>query len=53
MASSKTRRKTKAKTKTKSDKADDFLSVARRLGANESRERFEATLKKIAKAKPK
>jgi len=32
--------------------ADDFISVARRLGADESKERFEAKLKKIAKAKP-
>jgi hypothetical protein len=28
-------------------------SVARRLGADESKERFEAKLEKIAKAKPK
>ena len=33
--------------------SDDFVSVARRLGADESKERFEAKLKKIAKAKPK
>jgi len=33
--------------------ADDFVSVARRLGADESKEHFEAKLKKIAKAKPK
>jgi hypothetical protein len=31
---------------------DDFISVARRLGADENKERFEAKLKKIAKAKP-
>jgi hypothetical protein len=31
---------------------DDFVSVARRLGADESKERFEAKLKKIARAKP-
>ena len=30
--------------------ADDFISVARRLGADESKERFEAKLKKIAKS---
>ena len=49
-----------AKTKTKpqpakvkkSSEPDDFVSVARRLGADESKERFEAKLKKIAKAKP-
>jgi hypothetical protein len=44
------------KPKVKCDKAatlhapDDFVSVARRLGADESKERFEAKLKKIAKA---
>ena len=27
---------------------EDFVSVARRLGADESKERFEKTLKKIA-----
>lgn len=32
---------------------DDFVSVARRLGADEDKERFEAKLKKIALAKPK
>ncbi len=32
--------------------SDDFISVVRRLGADESKERFEAKLKKIAKAKP-
>lgn len=32
--------------------ADDFLSVARRLGADESKEHFEAKLKRIARAKP-
>jgi len=35
------------------NEADDFVSVARRLGADESKERFEEKLKKIAKAKPK
>jgi hypothetical protein len=28
---------------------DDFVSVARRFGADESKERFEAKLRKIAK----
>jgi hypothetical protein len=36
----------------KDKEPDDFVSVARRLGADESKERFEAKLKKIAKAKP-
>ena len=31
---------------------DDFVSVARRLGTDEDRRRFEAMLGKIAKAKP-
>jgi hypothetical protein len=35
------------------DQPDDFISVARRLGADESKERFEKKLKKIAKANPK
>jgi len=30
---------------------DDVVSVARRLGADEDKERFEAKLKKIAQAK--
>ncbi len=30
---------------------DDFISVARRLGADEDKERFEATLGRIARAK--
>ena len=33
--------------------ADDFVSVARRLGADEDKATFEAKLAKIAKAKPK
>lgn len=33
--------------------SDDFVSVARRLGADESKARFEAKLGRIAKAKPK
>ena len=36
-----------------SSESDDFVSVARRLGADEDKERFEAKLKKIARAKPK
>lgn len=32
---------------------DDFKSVARRIGADEDKGRFEAKLGKIAKAKPK
>jgi hypothetical protein len=35
--------------KAKKDSADDFVSVARRLGADESKERFEEKLKKIVK----
>jgi hypothetical protein len=34
------------------DQPDDFVSVARHLGADESKERFEKKLGKIAKAKP-
>jgi hypothetical protein len=33
-------------------KSDDFVAVARRLGCDENKERFEAKLRKIAKAKP-
>jgi hypothetical protein len=36
----------------KPKKTDDFKSVARRLGCDEDKARFEAKLKKIAKAKP-
>jgi hypothetical protein len=32
---------------------DDFVSVARRLGADEDKATFEAKLAKIVKAKPK
>jgi hypothetical protein len=35
----------------KKDEPDDFVSVARRLGADESKERFERKLGKIALAK--
>jgi hypothetical protein len=47
----KARRKTVPKKKL--SEPDDFVSVARRLGADESKERFEAKLKKIATVKPK
>jgi hypothetical protein len=33
--------------------SQDFESVAKRLGADEDKDRFEAKLGKIAKAKPK
>jgi hypothetical protein len=33
--------------------SDDFVSVARRLGADEDKGRFERKLGKIARAKPK
>ncbi len=33
--------------------ADDFISVARRLGADEDKATFEAKLAKIAKVRPK
>ena len=36
-----------------SSKPDDFESVARRLGADEDKARFEAKLGKIAKASPR
>lgn len=41
----------KAKSKAKPKRDDSFESVAKRLGADESKERFEAKLGKIAKAK--
>jgi hypothetical protein len=47
----KTKPKPKPKPKLPAGKADDFLSVARRLGADESKEHFEVKLKKIAKPK--
>lgn len=43
----------KAKSRTKRAQKDDFVSVAKRLGADEDKARFEAKLGKIAKAKPK
>lgn len=36
----------------KPKKADDFKSVARRLGCDEDKATFEAKLKKIAKSRP-
>jgi hypothetical protein len=33
-------------------KSDDFVSVARRLGADEDKATFEAKLAKIAKVRP-
>jgi hypothetical protein len=46
----KTARPTK-RTNGASAKRDDFESVARRLGADEDKDRFEAKLRKIASAK--
>jgi len=43
----------KSLNRTQSRRADDFESVAKRLGADEDKARFEAKLGKIAKAKPK
>jgi hypothetical protein len=53
-------RKQKAKPTTRQSKttvarkrdADDFVSVARRIGADEDKATFEAKLGKIARAKP-
>ena len=45
-------KKKTAEKRAQNPEADDFISVARRLGADESKERFEKALKKIAKAKP-
>lgn len=41
-----------SETKAVAKAPDDFVSVARRLGADEDKERFEAKLKKLANAKP-
>jgi len=38
---------------TQPSRADDFKSVARALGCDEDKGRFEEKLKKIVKAKPK
>jgi hypothetical protein len=42
----------KPSSKTVSDNQDRFESVAKRLGTDEDKARFEAKLGKIAKAKP-
>ncbi len=53
MEMNKTRQQKAKPTKaTKPKLDDDFVSVARRLGADEDKERFEKMLGKIAKAKP-
>lgn len=44
--------KPKKKQQPKSRPKDDFVSVARRLGADEDKGRFKAKLGEIAKAKP-
>lgn len=44
-------RSNKAAKVVKASLPDDFISVARRLGADESKERFEKKLKKIARSK--
>lgn len=43
----------KKKVPKRQPKNDDFISVARRLGADEDKATFEAKLAKIAKAKRK
>jgi hypothetical protein len=43
------KKKAKGKKATSKSKADDFVSVARRLGADEDKDRFEARLGKIAR----
>ncbi len=45
------KKKDSIKRKTQPLHADDFKSVARRLGCDEDKDRFEAKLGKIAKAK--
>ena len=42
----------KIKKPTRRPPADDFESVAKRLGCDDDKDRFEAKLGKIAKAKP-
>jgi hypothetical protein len=49
----KVRRAAAGKHKRKKKLPDDFVSVARRLGADEDKATFEAKLAKIAKVKPK
>ncbi len=47
------RKPLKQKTKkARKKESDDFVSVARRLGADEDKATFEAKLAKIAKARP-
>jgi len=46
-------KKRPVKRRTQLKKADDFKSVAKRLGCDEDPEGFEAIIRKIAKAKPK
>jgi hypothetical protein len=41
------------KSKPKANERDSFESVAKRLGCDDDKDRFEAKLGKIAKAKPK
>jgi hypothetical protein len=43
---------TKKRAKPKRKPADDFVSVARRIGADEDKGRFEVALGRIARAKP-
>ena len=42
----------KAKSKAKKKRNDSFESVAKRLGCDDDKDRFESRLAKIAKAKP-
>jgi len=46
-------KKAPAKRRTQPQRDDSFEAVAKRLGADEDKARFEAKLGKIAKAKPK
>jgi hypothetical protein len=52
MPSSHPQKATKKKKTPGRRQPDDFVSVARRLEADEDKERFEKVLGKIAKAKP-
>jgi hypothetical protein len=53
MTSSKTPRPEKARPDRSAPRPpDDFVSVARRLECDDDKEHFEATLAKIAKARP-
>jgi hypothetical protein len=51
MQMQKKKKRDKRQSRDKSVSDDDFISVARRLGADEDKATFEAKLKKIAKAK--